>query len=89
MTVQALYDYITKQMTPEAALLKMLEAGVIKYEKLKFDEAEGPVHPLMVIAMAAHDLGWQIAVKADDDENNFIGVCIGTEAYMDEVLKGE
>lgn len=87
MTPKKLYDYITAQITPEQALMKMLEASLIQYEALKFDAAENAVHPLVIIAMAAKDLGWQIAVKADDDENDVIGIVIGTEAYMDEAFK--
>ena len=52
MTVKELYDYITAQMTPKQALMKLLEGSVIQYEKLKFDENGEPVHPVLVITMA-------------------------------------
>ena len=84
MTVKELYDYITAQMTPEQALMKLLEGSVIQYEKLKFDENGEPVHPVLVITMAAMDLGWQLAIEDSQDEVR--GMVIGTKEYIDTMF---
>ena len=85
MTPKELYDYITAQITPEQALMKMLEAGLIQYEALKFDEAENAVHPLVIITMAASDMGWHIAMEADD-ESDVHGLTIGTDDYLNKMF---
>jgi hypothetical protein len=85
MTVPELYDYITKHMTPEQALLKLLEGHVIEYEKLKFSQEETAIHPLILITMAAHDMGWNIMIQGgDDDEIN--GISVGTDEYIDKLF---
>lgn len=86
MNVQELYDYITKHMTPEQALLKLLEGHVIKYEKLKFGEEENAIHPTILIAMAAMEMGWSIAIQGGDDDE-LKGISVGTEDYMDNLFK--
>ena len=83
MTLQELYDYITSQLTPEEALKKMLEAGLLKYEKLKFNEGE-EIHPIQLIAMASMDMGWKIAIEKDQE--NIRGISIGSEEYMLELF---
>jgi hypothetical protein len=85
MTVKELYDYITSKMTPEEALIKLLEGANSQYEKLKFDAEGVPVHPLLVATMAAMDMGWDIAVKGEED-NDVIGLVMGTEEYMKEIF---
>ena len=84
MTTDELYDHITSQMTPEAALKKLLEANLLTYEKLKFNEGE-EVHPLILIASASMDMGWQIAVEQDNETVR--GVTVGTKEYMDMLFK--
>ena len=79
MTVQELYDYITNEMTPEEALKKLLEGSLLNYEKLKFDKGE-EVHPIIIVANAAMDMGWEIAIENNQDEVR--GIIIGTEKYM-------
>jgi len=86
MTVKEFYDYITSQMTPEEALMKLLEGAVGQYEKLKFDPESQPVHPLMIISMAAMDMGWTIAIKAGKEDEEVPGLVIGTEEYMKEIF---
>jgi len=81
MTVKEIYDYITSKMTPEEALIKLLEGANSQYEKLKFDPAGQPVHPLFIASMAAMDMGWQIAVKDGGDED-IKGLVMGTEEYL-------
>jgi len=86
MNVKEFYDHITKHLTPEEALMKLLEGHVLTYEKLKFDKGE-EIHPLMVASMAAMDMGWDIAIpkgKSKDDEVQ--GMMIGTQEYLEEML---
>jgi len=89
MTVKEFYDYITSQLTPEQALMKLLEGAIGQYEKLKFDPEGQPVHPLMIASMAAMDMGWDIAVKAGDDDDEVSGLVMGTEEYMNEIFPKE
>ena len=84
VSVQAVYDMITSQMTPEQALMKMLEGATIQYDHLKFKDDHTPVHPLFIITMAAIEMGWQIAV--DKSNEDVIGLVVGTEEYMDKIL---
>lgn len=79
-------DYILKHMTAEEALLKLLESSVISYENLKFSNNE-PVHPEMIIAMAAWDLGWDIAVPKQKDEDQMQGISVGTQEYLNSIFK--
>jgi len=79
MNPKEFYDYITKQMTAEEALMKLLEGHVVNYEKLKFEDGE-EIHPVMVISLAAMDLGWQIAIEKNQGEVD--GIMIGTNEYM-------
>ena len=85
MTPEELYDYITSQMTPEAALKKLLKGAILNYEKLKGQD-DPPTHPEIIITMAAYDLGWHIALKNTDDEQ-VPGMIVGTMEYLEEVLK--
>lgn len=84
MTVKELYDYITSHLTPEEALMRSLEASLIKYETLKFNEGE-EIHPLILISMAAMDMGWCIAIIKDGEDVG--GVSVGTKEYLDKLLK--
>lgn len=84
MTPKELYNYITSQMTAEEALKKLLESSLINYEKLKFNKGE-EIHPLILIANASMDMGWQIAVEKDQDEVR--GVSVGTAEYMEQLFK--
>ena len=85
MTVDELYKHITSQMSPEQALKKLLEGHVINYEKLKFNEGE-EIHPVMLISMAALEMGWEIALPYGDDDSDVIGMTVGTEEYFDSVF---
>ena len=55
MNVKELYNYIVKRMSPEEALLKILESASIQYDKLKFDK-DSQVHPVIIMTMAAFDI---------------------------------
>lgn len=81
MKPKELRDYILTQMSAEDALLKLLEGGLIQYEKLKFDEQKNAVHPLVIISMAAMDMGWQLAIEKDQPEVR--GITVGTAEYME------
>lgn len=84
MKIKELYEHITKHLTPEQALMKFLEGGVLEYEKLKFDAQEKAVHPMLIIAMASMDLGWQFVVKSDDGDIK--GLIVGTDDYVKEIF---
>lgn len=91
MTVQELYDHITKFMTPEEALKKLLSSAMVNYESLKFDDQQNAVHPLIVITMATLDMGWQIAVETPKhpETAKVEGLVIGTQEYLDKIFKDE
>jgi hypothetical protein len=92
MTAKELKDYILTKMTAEEALLKLLQNHVEHYEKLRVqmdNEQEGDTKgsPIMIIAAAAMDLGWQIAIEKGKPDAPVRGLCVGTGAYLDAVLK--
>ncbi len=87
LTVKEFYDYVTKFMTPEEALMKLLKGSLMQYEKLKFDSKEQSVHPVLIISMAAMDMGWQIATEKRDGDIR--GIAVGTEEYMKTIFKTE
>lgn len=86
LTVQGLYDHITKILTPEVALKKLLSSSLLTYEKLKFDPQNEPVHPLIIISMATMDLGWQFAVETGEEGHEVRGLVVGTEEYIDTIF---
>lgn len=88
MNVQQLYNFITKEMTPEEALLKLLKGTMLSYDKLKFENEEDAIHPELIITMAAFDLGWDIAIEKSEDENEVVrGIAVGTKEYLKELFK--
>ena len=89
MTPQELYDHIVKHMTPEQALIKLLEGSIIAYEKLKFDSQHEAVHPVIVMSMAALDMGWDLAIEKTDDDGkaDMRGMVVGTPEYIDSIFK--
>lgn len=82
MTPKALYDFITEAMPAEEALLKLLEGTLLQYEKLKFDDGHA-VHPLLIIAHAAMDMGWVMAVEKEEEVR---GIAVGTDEYMHKLF---
>ena len=84
MNPKEYYDYIIKYMTPEEALLKLLEGHVMIYKNLKFNKGD-EFHPVMLISMAALDMNWSLALPNDDSEN-VNGMIVGTQKYIDSVL---
>ncbi len=86
MTPKDFYAYITKFMTPEQALMKMLEGSLIQYDKLKFTSQQEAVHPEIIIAMAAMDLGWSFALEKKEGTEPVRGMTIGTMEYLDTVF---
>jgi hypothetical protein len=85
MTAKELYDHITKNMTPEEALMKLLEGSIRTYEHLKFNEGE-ELHPVMVIAAATLEMGWNIAIFDGDPDADLTGMIVGTDEYINSVL---
>lgn len=91
MKVDELYAHITKFMTAEEALKKLLASSLLNYEKLKFSTPEESIHPEILIAFASFDLGWNIAVEksvADSPDPNakVRGLCVGTQEYLDSIF---
>ena len=84
MTVEELYKYITDKMKPEEALMKVLESATIQYEKLKFDEGS-QIHPVIIVSMAACDMGWQMVIEKDKEDVE--GIIIGTADFIERNLK--
>jgi hypothetical protein len=84
MDVKELYQYITKHMSAEQALLNLLEGHVLTYEKLKFSEGE-EIHPVMLITMAAMELNWEIVIS--DKTEEIQGLIVGSKEYLDEILE--
>jgi len=86
MNVKELYDHITKHMTAEQALMKLLEGHVLTYEKLKFQEGE-EIHPTILVVMAAMDMGWNLAIpNTGNDDDELQGMAIGTHEYLDKLF---
>jgi hypothetical protein len=86
MNVKEFYDYITKHMTAEQALLKLLEGQVMEYDKLKFSQEENAIHPMLLISMAALDMGWKIVIPDGEPDAEVPGMIVGTDKYIDSVL---
>lgn len=84
MKVSEFKEYILKHMTADEALTKLLESSLVSYEKLKFDSTDKAVHPLLIISMAAMDMGWIMAIEKDEQEVR--GIAVGTKEYMDSLF---
>lgn len=86
MNTKELYDHITKHMTAEEALMKLLEGHLLTYENLKYNEGE-ELHPVMLVAMAALDMNWSMAIPKEKNEDDILnGMAIGTQEYLDDVF---
>lgn len=88
MTVKETYDHIVKHMTAEQALMKLLEGHVKTYERLKFNEGE-ELHPLMIVSMAALDMGWDLAIPDGKDDEEIQGLAMGTPEYFEQLFAGD
>jgi len=88
MTGKETYDHILKHMTAEEALLKLLEGHTRNYEHLKFVEGE-EIHPLMVVSMAALDMGWDLAIPNGGEDDEVQGMAIGTPEYFEDLFSGD
>lgn len=86
-TVKQLYDFIVSKMSPEEALMKLLASSIMKYEHLKITDDEKKVHPEVIIAMAALDLGWDLVVEENTPSGHVEGLMVGTRDYIDRTLK--
>lgn len=85
MNAKEFYDYILTQMSAEQALLKLLEGNVLTYEHLKFKESE-EIHPIMIISMAALDMGWNLAIPDGKDDDEVQGMAVGTSEYLEDLF---
>jgi len=85
LSVKELYQHITKNMSAEDALMKFLEGATRTYEHLKFNEGE-EIHPLMLISMAALDMNWDLAVPDGGDDDEVLGMAVGTPEYLSELF---
>lgn len=85
LSITELYDHITKHMSPEDALMRLLEGHARTYEHLKFNEGE-EIHPLMLISMAALEMGWVLAIPDGKDDEEIQGITVGTEEYVTDIL---
>ena len=85
MSITELYKHITKHMSAEDALMRLLEGHVITYEKLKFNEGD-EIHPIMLISMAAFEMGWQIAIPKSGEDDEVIGLTVGTKEYLEDLF---
>ena len=86
MTAEELYNFLVEHLTPEEALKNLLKGSVMQYENLKFDKKGVAVHPLLLIIMAAKEMGWQIAVENCDGDEEVKGIAVGTEEYLNSIL---
>src|SRR5271157_1465275 len=91
MTTKEYRDYILTQMTAEKALLILLEGQLREYEKLKFSSEETSIHPILIIPMAAMDMGWQMAIPdpKDNPDEEVRGMIVGTKEYIDDILNNK
>lgn len=87
MNPKQLYGYITSQMTAEQALMRLLQSAIVNYEKLKFPKEEEAIHPIILISLAAMDMGWQMAVenKSNEPEAQVKGLVCGTEEFVNKI----
>lgn len=85
VSVEKFYDFITSKMSAEKALKLLLASSTITYNKLRFPDGDqqSQVHPLLVMAMAAMDMGWNFIVKEGDEKVQ--GLVTGTDEYCDNV----
>lgn len=86
MNVDELYEYITKNSSAEQVLRKMLDGHVSQYNKLRFD-GNDEIHPIILITMATRELNWNIAISNGDDDDDVLGMIIGTNEYINSVLQ--
>ena len=83
MTVKQVYDFIVSKITAEEALMKLLQSTLVKYDLLKFRTTDEMVHPEIIIAMAALDLGWDMIVeKSNQLDAPLEGIIIGNSDYI-------
>lgn len=88
MNIEKLYAHLTSQLSEKEIIMRFLQSSLIKYDKLKFSDIEGPngkvvpdgVHPLIIIAYATMDMGWNFMVEKVDGDVR--GLIIGTDEYV-------
>ena len=85
MSIKELYDHITKHLTPEEALMRLLEGHEHTYQQLRFNEGD-EIHPTILISMAAFELGWDLAIPDGDGDDELTGMVVGTSEYINELF---
>jgi len=70
-------------MTAEEALMKLLMTHCEQYKELKAIKGKSG-SPCIIIAMAALELGWEIAVEKNKKEIR--GLTVGTKEYLDSIF---
>lgn len=88
LSVKELYEHILKNMSAEQALMKLLKGQAMNYEHLKFSEGE-EVHPVLIISMAALDMGWDLAIPDGKDDDEVQGMATGTEEYLEDLFSDQ
>lgn len=87
MTAEELKQYILEHMTAEEALDKFIKSSIEHYEHLKgCTDANHEGNPLFIMAAAALDLGWELAIESTSPDQEVRGAIFGTEEYLNSVL---
>jgi|SRR5581483_6715483 len=84
MTHEQIKAYILSKMSKDEVIDRFLESGLLVYEKLKFAEGE-ELHPLMVMAYAAMDMGWDLIVHGDSTTYQVKGITTGTPEHIQKM----
>lgn len=93
INVKDFIAYILKHMTAEQALEKLLRLQTDQYDKIKLGQPIVPkvgdqINPLMILACAAMDLGWDMCLEKQSDESkNVEGIACGTKEWLDRMIK--
>jgi len=88
MTVEELYDKITKNTTPEHALMNLLKVHLVEYNKMKYDDNDNEIHPIIIISTACLELNWNmVVINTDNDNDELNAMIIGNENFINTVLQ--
>lgn len=82
MTAEELYNQITKELSPEAALKLLILTHIDQYNELKCNSEDGG-SPIMIIFAAAAELGWSVKIKEEEYVN---GLICGNEDFMQRAM---
>jgi hypothetical protein len=62
----------------EQAFDRFLESGLVNGEEL---------HPLLVMSMAAMEMGWNFVIENREGKDEVRGLITGTQEYIDDLYK--